>query len=194
MPNINGDHNIVISGDGNTIIKEVLMKEKEISNASSIINIVMETIRTNHEILNGKNPNSIYLAGFTEDHLNNLADNVLSGLHCNQKPNHYIDMTDQTKTYFYESLFGYKASRDDWGKLFDDCLYNTNQVLVIKGLSKSKYRGVQFLYRELIKALDDAHIYGIHPKTDIVFIDYPSFLQKHYDYIGPYLTTNLIGV
>lgn len=194
MPKINGDHNIFVNGDGNTIIKEILMKEKEISNAGSIINIVMETIRTNHEILNGKNPNSIYLAGFTEEHLDSLADNVRDGLHCNKKPNHYIDMTGKTKTYFYESLIGYKAKRDDWEKLFDDCLYNTNQVLVIKGLSKAKYRGVEILFRELIKTLDDAHNKGIHPKTDIVFIDYPSFLQKHYKSIGPYLATNLIGV
>lgn len=193
MDKVNGNHNIVVSGDNNTIIKRILMQEKQISDKNSISNLIMRVIRINHEILKGHNPNSIYLAGFTANHLDALEEEVLGGLECNHKLCLFIDMKDQPESYLYEKIIGKKHPRSEWAKRADEKLYNTDQVLIIKALSKSKIKHSEGTFRDLIKALDDAHVKNIHPKTDIVFIDYASFLEKHYEEIGAYLTTNLTG-
>lgn len=194
MGEVNGNDNIVVSGDNNTIIKKVLMQEKIISDKNSISNLIMKVVRINHEILKGHNPNSIYLAGFTDNHLDALEEGVMSGLECNHKQCLFIDMKDQPASYLYEKIVGSKVPRDQWAKRVDEKLYHSDQVLIIKTMSKSKIKHPEDTFRELIKTLDDAHFKNIHPKTDLVFIDYASFLEKHYEHIGTYLTTNLIGI
>lgn len=194
MGRVVGNNNIVIHGDGNVIVKEFLKMQKEVSQASAVMNIINYQIRENHEILKGHNPNCVYLAAFTPEHIELLEKDVLSGLSCTKIPHKLIDMTAKTENEIYEAIIGNKVPKSKINSLVEEQLFNTRQILVIKSLSKSKCTQKEIIYRWLIKILDDAHYKNVHPKTDLVFIDYASFLEKHFSSIGGYLTTNLTGI
>lgn len=196
MNNINGSDNIIINGNDNTvsIIREVIKMQNKISDANKISSIILNQIQTNHELLRGKNPNSIYLAGLTKDHIDLLVNDAINGLLCANSGHTLIDASGLTLTALYNQIAGTigMSSHNAFLKLTDD-FYHTSQVVVIKSISKLKYSDCAGVCRDLIKILDDAHYKDIHPKTDLIFIDSALFLEKHYSVIGNYLTTNIVG-
>jgi hypothetical protein len=192
--NIFGQDNIVVNGDGNTVIKEAIMKQKGISDDNLLVNIVNEVIRTNHEILYGQNPNCIYLAGFTRQHLDTIEKHITHGLVCENKKIEAIDMIDKTKTFMIDQLSSGWGTIPERTTAFYRSLIEKERILIIKGLSASRIPYKVNTFRGIIKTLDDAHLKDEYPKTDIIFIDYAAFLEKNYSQIGPYLSTNVIGI
>jgi hypothetical protein len=75
-------------------------------------------------------------------------------------------------------------------KALREWLLRTDKVLILQGLSKLKAtkRDKIRLARGLIKTLDDAHFENIVPASDLIFVDYPSFLENEWDNVGAYLT------
>lgn len=148
-----------------------------------------------------QNRNQLYFMALEENGINRIAEKVRFFLenseyrkkhillYCNEKTEKEIllliakylkmPMTKNIEiTYFFN--------------VFKEALYYDDKVFVFVELSKSKIKNVEGLYRSIIKIIDDAHFKDISPQSNIIFIDYASFLEKHYDYIGTYLDTNLI--
>ncbi len=79
------------------------------------------------------------------------------------------------------------GTRDAW-IMFEEILWNSDKVIVVANLSQSKIPSRKSWYgRSLIKINDDAHIKGIRPRSDLVFVDYASFLQRSWSELGPYV-------
>jgi hypothetical protein len=65
---------------------------------------------------------------------------------------------------------------------------DTDYVLVFIGLSQSRLnRDKGGLNRSIIKINDDAHFKKISPRSDLVFIDQASFLEKNFKQLGNYI-------
>jgi hypothetical protein len=65
---------------------------------------------------------------------------------------------------------------------------DTDHVLVFNGLSKSRInRNKADLTRSIIKINDDAHFKNINPRSDLVFIDQASFLEKNFKQLKIYI-------
>ncbi len=86
-------------------------------------------------------------------------------------------------------LYGTKpnSKRDAWN-MFKEIQLNLDKVIVISNLSQSKVPSSKSSQaRSLIKINDDAHFEAIKPKSDLVFVDYASFLQRSWSELGPYI-------
>jgi len=161
---------------------------------SKYLKVLLErVILTNHEFRNGSNPDSIYLVGFTEEHLDELEKNVKDALKALKKVYKIVECVNKNFIDIVEELSGikYKTNQHAYEALKQVQL-NNNIVIILKqfSLSKSKNRAAG-LCHGLIKNLDDAHFDNIHPQSDLIFIDYASFLEKHFEEIGPYVVYNI---
>lgn len=197
MANIAGNNNIVINGSDNniSIIKRVVSMQEKFFDSNVISNIILGQIRTNHELLQGVNPNSIYLAGINKTHIDDLADDAKNILACANMSYHFLDASQLTLHQLYKSIANLNDSfYDDLYEGVTKTLYEMNQVFIIKNISKLKSRDRVLICRELIKILDDAHLKGVHPRADLIFVDSAVFLEKNYNTIGNYLSTNILGL
>lgn len=197
MANITGNNNIVINGSDNTIsiMKKVVSMQEKIFDSNAISSIILGQIQTNHELLQGVNPNSIYLAGINKAHIDDLVDDAQNILSCANIGYHFIDASLFTLSQLYKHIANLNNSF--YNDLFDGVaktLYEMEQVFIIKNISKLKNKNRVDVCRELIKILDDAHLKNIHPKADLIFIDSATFLEKNYSIIGNYLSTNILGL
>lgn len=143
----------------------------------------------NHERLKGSNPNAGFIQTFNERQINSVLSRTEEALKWLNRRYIIIDCRDKTIKEVGANLPYEKCnSFYDFFKLLQYYLLETNHVLVFKELSKSKItRNLSDLTRSIIKINDDAHIKGITPLSDILFIDYPSFLQKAWENIGLYM-------
>lgn len=147
----------------------------------------------NKKLHKGKNLDSVFLAGFTEEHIEHLKERALEILAETKRPIVVIDFVGRTWCQAISVAAGreFKTGMEAYGHL-DYLQKQTNSILVVVGLSKCKERRREGYARSLIKNLDDAHFKGIYPESDLVLIDYASFLEKHWSYIGPYLRVNTL--
>jgi hypothetical protein len=141
----------------------------------------------------GINPDSIYLAGFTEDHIEHLKNSALEIISETGRPILAVDCAGYTWRQAVSSAVHaeFKTNAEAYGYL-ERIQTETNSVLVLTGLSRCKVRAPYGYARGLIKNIDDAHFKNIFPESDLIFIDYASFLEKHWDYIGSYLRVNTL--
>lgn len=112
----------------------------------------------NKKLGGGKNPDSIYLAGFTENHIESLkkrTEKVLSEI---GRPVVIVEFKDQTWLQAISATAdqAFKSSMDTYVYL-ESILSHTDSILLVVGLSKCKSHRLENYARGLIKTLDDAH-------------------------------------
>jgi len=136
-----------------------------------------------------RNPNARYFLCFTEEHVAHNTTKVMEALQWLDRVPLHIDARDCSFGDMARQLSGDKPSgtRDAW-IMFEEILWNSDKVIVVANLSQSKIPSRKSWYgRSLIKINDDAHIKGIRPRSDLVFVDYASFLQRSWSELGPYV-------
>ena len=152
-----------------------------------------KVFHTNHKVKRGQTHDSVYLIGLNNESINNLARNSKVALLTLKREFKIINCKNKTFKEIAKDLCGemYSSEKKAWDAMEDIQLYK-DIVIVFKELSKAKlYREKIFYFKNLIKITDDAHYKGISPKSDIVFIDSATFLEKYYEEIGLYLVYNL---
>jgi hypothetical protein len=135
------------------------------------------------------NPNAGYFLSFNEDQINKNKSEVLDALEWLDREPVVIEAKNCTFKNMARQLYGSKPNdtRDAW-LMFEEILLNSHEVIVISNLSQSKIpTGKSGVARSLIKTNDDAHLRGIKPKSDILFIDYAAFLQRSWSEFGAYI-------
>ncbi len=148
---------------------------------------------SNHNVKAGHNPDSIFLIGFIDEHFNDLEKNTKQALKSLKKTYKFINCKGKTFREIVQDIKGVKyPTEHDAMVSLKDIQLNSNLVIVFRELSKAKlYREKYLYFRGLIKHLDDAHYKNIQPKSDLIFIDSASFLERHFEEIGLYLVYNI---
>jgi hypothetical protein len=143
----------------------------------------------NHERLKGSNPNAGFIQIFNECQNNSILNRTEEALKWLNRRYIILDCKDKSIKEIGNNLPFQKCNDFfDFYKSIQYYLLQTDSVLVFKELSKSKItRNKSDLSRSIIKINDDAHIKGITPLSDILFIDHASFLQKAWKNIGLYI-------
>lgn len=144
--------------------------------------------RQNHNP-NNRNPNAGYLIAYSPEHIERHVGSLLEALDWESRQYILVKAAGRTFREMGEDLYGYKPKTQvEVFDLFKQTLLTTNKVIVIQEVSESRIGRSKSAYaRSLIKMSDDAHFDGIHPQSDLIFVDYADFLQKSWQHIGSYL-------
>jgi hypothetical protein len=142
----------------------------------------------NHQKQN-PNPNSGYVIAFREDQIEERVTALIEAIKWEKRDYVLIQAAGRTYRQFGEFLRGYLPNTNQEAhEFFKDDLLRSDKVIIIQELSRSRISGRKADYaRSLIKILDDAHFDGIHPTSDLIFVDYGDFLHKSWSSIGTYL-------
>lgn len=145
----------------------------------------------NHELKKGHNPNTGFVVGFTEKHMNTLQYRVCNVLEELGRPYRVANAADKGFPGMVEDLTGtkYHTANTAYDAL-RDLLCNTSEVIVIREFSASKVKRPAGYLHDFVKILDDAHLFDIRPKSDLILIDYGAFLQRAWKDIGRYLAVH----
>ena len=149
---------------------------------------------TNHKVLRGHNSNSIYLIGFNKEQFKELEENVKLAVKSLERVYKFVNCANKTFIEIVEEIVSVKYKTNyEAGKVLEQVQMKSNIVIILREFSKSKIKksDVAMYFKTLIKNLDDAHFENIHPLSDLIFIDYASFLEKNFNEIGLYLVYNL---
>ena len=146
------------------------------------------------------NPDGMFLFGFVDEHLDAFRAAVPVALRQTGRPFTIVDCAGKTLLAVYTEIItglGQPApeSRDRYsaGKALEAALFNTAHTIVVNRLSelKASRRLTAAVARHLVKILDDAHYRDVRAFGDVLFIDRASFLERGWDWFGPYL--QLVG-
>jgi len=154
----------------------------------------------NHQFKEGLNPNSAFFIGFNSSDLEKIGQEVCNSIKELGKDFILVDAINKP----------YRRMLKEIGRIPEDpskprmmnyeminvvrqLFYSRDLVVVIKNISESNLgpRKASFAYN-LIKILNDAHFDSVHPRTDLVFIDYANFLQRIWEKVGPYLQVTTV--
>ena len=144
----------------------------------------------NHRVEN-INPNAGYFVSFTEEQITENVRKITHALEWLGRHFVLIDAKDCTFKDMAEQIYGIKPknTHDAW-IAFEDFLLKSQDVMIISNISQSKIpSGKSEIARWLIKTNDDAHLRGIKPNSDIVFVDTACFLQRSWKDFDIYTNT-----
>jgi hypothetical protein len=143
----------------------------------------------NHERLKGVNPNAGFIQIFDETHTQSIVKFTEDALIWLHRKYLIIDCRDKGIRSIGSVLPYEKCSTfSDFYRLIQHYLLDTDYVLVFIGLSQSRLnKDKGELNRSIIKINDDAHFKKISPRSDLVFIDQASFLEKNFKQLGTYI-------
>ena len=147
----------------------------------------------NHKIKEGHNPNAGFLVGFNPDIVEYIVHQIESALKSIGRKYIVIEANEKTFIECINPLVNknHNTSHDAFLSL-KEILLNSDKVVVFKEFSKCKWKTNKgSMVRGIIKILDDAHIKGIRPISDLLFVDYASFLEKNWDYVSTYIKITL---
>ncbi len=141
-----------------------------------------------HDNSRGKNPNTGFLVGFSEEHIERMAQATVDALSQMGQSFSMVDATGKKPAEIISELSGvqYRNQMDAF-QAMEDMLYESDKVFIIKRFSLSKSPSKPSTLRCWIKTLDDAHLRGVVPKANLVLVDNAGFLQKAWGDIGYYL-------
>jgi len=162
-------------------------------NESIYLKELFERVFNLNHNLKVDHPDSIYLLGFIDEHFNDLEKNTKEALKSLNRAYKIINCYGKTFREIVHDLKGVKYNTNQlaWESLKDIQL-NSNLVIVLRELSKAKLNRERYLcFKGLIKNLDDAFYDDIQPKSDLIFIDSASFLEKNFKEIGLYWVYNI---
>lgn len=143
---------------------------------------------TNHREGN-INPNAGFFVSFTEEQITHNVDKIISALEWLDRSHILIEAKNCTFKEMAQQLYDTKPknTHDAW-LMFQETFLNSNQVVLVSNISQSKIpTGKASTALSLLKTNDDAHLRGIKPKSDILFIDHASFLQRSWSELGTYI-------
>ncbi|MFI3196920.1 MAG: hypothetical protein QX196_01205 [Methylococcaceae bacterium] len=136
-----------------------------------------------------RNPNSGYFVSFSAEEFILNKNKIVEANEWLERQTILIDAKNATFKEMAKQLYGTspKNIMEAWN-MFQDTLLKSNNVIVISNISQSKIpSGKSDYVRYLIKINDNARIKGVNSKSDILFIDSASFLERSWDSIGPYI-------
>jgi len=129
---------------------------------------------------------------FNEEQLKRNTESIVKAVKVEKRPLLLIDAQNQTLVQLGKKLPGYSCRYSfEADEAFKEILLCSDKVMVVTGLSTmntSKDQRISYA-RWLIKILDDAHFDNIKPRSNLIFVDYASFLQDAWEQIGLYLET-----
>lgn len=139
-------------------------------------------------ISRGKNPNTGFLVGFSDDHIESMGQAIIDALSQMGQSFCMVDAAGKKPAEIISELSGvqYRNQMDAFQGM-EDMLYESDKVFIIKRFSLSKSPSKSSTLRCWIKILDDAHTRGVVPKANLVLVDNAGFLQKAWSDIGSYL-------
>jgi hypothetical protein len=135
-----------------------------------------------------KNPNAGYFVSFTEEQINANTNKIVEANEWFERTTVLIDAKNRTFKEMAQQIYGSSpnSTLQAWN-MFKEILLTSNNVIVISNISQSKIPSRKSGYvRSLIKINDDAHFKEIKTKSDILFVDSASFLERSWDNIGTY--------
>jgi hypothetical protein len=151
--------------------------------------LFLYSLFTNNQSEGNINPNAGFFISFNEEQINLSTASTLNALEWLDREPVIIEAKNCTFKNIAKQLFGTNPNdtRDAW-LMFEDILLSSNRVIVISNMSQSKIPSRKsWTARSLIKINDDAHLRGIKPTSDILFVDYASFLQRSWSELGAYI-------
>lgn len=156
--------------------------------SGEVIDFLRQLFTQNHIDLDGKNPQTAFLVAWQDHQIDRLADLAQHASTRLGRKSVLVDAANKTPRSFYNDIAGAQArSANEAAHIVADMLYDDDVVVIIKAISKLNDTGKNQHARWIAKVIDDAHFDRVHPKADIVFVDYASFLEKSYRVLGPYV-------
>jgi hypothetical protein len=135
------------------------------------------------------NPNAGYFASFSEKQIGNNVIKIVNALEWLGREYILIEARNCTFKNMARQLYGDSPNsmRNAW-LMFEEILLKSDKVLIISDISQSKIPTRKSWHaRSMIKTNDDAHLRGIKPRSEILFVDYACFLQRSWPELGTYL-------
>jgi len=145
----------------------------------------------NHKILKGNNPRTGFIVGFDSNFIALISEELRSALEHIGREYTIVDANGKSFMDCIKCITkkDYHANHQAFADL-KGILLNSSRTVVFTEFSKSKIRTrakKSWTARSIIKILDDAHLSGIRPVSDLIFVDYPTFLEHCWGNIGTYL-------
>lgn len=145
-----------------------------------------------------ENPNIPFLMGFTQKEIDRIEGYLKDEL-LKDRDTIFVDAKGcNSSARFYRAILNEPGNQPDLVQKLKNILLNNDSeiMLVIKNLSLSKMQHKGSHVRDIFKIMDDAWeasrgedpIIMPHkePKSCLILIDFPNFLEKNYDDIGYY--------
>lgn len=135
------------------------------------------------------NPNAAYFLSFTAEQIDENVNKIINALKWLERRYVVVNASKCTFRDMAGQIYGQKPknTHEAW-LIFEDVLYNSNNVLVISNISKSKIASRKSWYaRSIIKFNDDAHYKRIKPQSEILLVDDACFLQRSWSELGAYI-------
>jgi len=135
------------------------------------------------------NPNAGFVVAYTEEQASLHAKRIQEAATWDNRKHFFLDARGGSLRTMAETISGEVPSgQREAFKVIEKTLLETPSVVIICEISKSKIQRQAVWARAFMKVLDDAHLQGIQPEADLVFIDHAAFLQRHWKTLGSYIT------
>lgn len=157
----------------------------------SLLTIVfMET----YYISDNKNPTSIFLIGFTQSQLNSIERETIDSLSEINRGYRIIDCENLADKEIIDVLNKkYSYSMDEAIENLQKTFENEQIVYIIKNLSKARISGDKGIYaRNLMDILHGSAKKDLSSRTDLIFVDYASFLEQNWELLGNHIIYNYL--
>mgnify|MGYP003981002585 CR=1 FL=1 len=151
--------------------------------------LFLSKLFASNQAVDAVNPNAGFIACFSEEQIADSISKILEAIRWLNKDFVHIDADKCTFKGMAEQISGAKPKRstDAWIML-EELLLKTDKVVVISNISNSKIPSKKSWHaRSVIKINDDAHLRGIRPRSEIVFVDHACFLQRSWSELGAYI-------
>lgn len=157
----------------------------------SLLTIVfMET----YYISDNKNPTSIFLIGFTQSQLNSIERETTDSLSEINRVYRVIDCENLAEKEIVDVINKkYSYSMEEALENLQSTFKNDQIVYIIKNLSKSRIVEDKGLFaRNMMDTLQKCTKNSLSSRTDMIYIDYASFLEKNWDILGNHIIYNYL--
>mgnify|MGYP003586691513 FL=1 len=135
------------------------------------------------------NPIAGFINIFSPSELDEKVLEIISAIEWLERNFIFIDFSNKTfRKAINEKFNSSHATEHEAYQAIENELLHSNKVIIISQLSRCKTNtdktGTALSF---FKTIDDAHLKGISSNSDLIFVDYPTFLQKSWNRIGLYL-------
>ena len=151
--------------------------------------LFLQAMYTENHQSNTPNPNSGYFIAFDNEQIKYHINKIIEANNWLGRKQIVIDATDCSFCQLVCQISNEKPKNNSHAfHILESLLLESDNAFIISNLSKSKLTPNKSSWaRSFIKINDDAHFNGITPKSDILFVDSASFLERSWQDIGSYL-------
>lgn len=137
---------------------------------------------------------AVFLAYLDEQQKESLLDVSLSVALLQERTHHVIHCKEKTLMEIAEDITESTfRTRYDAFCAISDVLINNDEVFVFCDLSKIKDNDKKGFHRAIIKEIERDALDEKISQSDVIFLDSPSFLEKNWESLGVYLSTNILN-